>query len=92
VTNRLSIMMPLCEVWSGKPCGPFASLGIDLEEVQKGFSDRARSWAPSGSVSSSWPIRAEVILPACGCVNTIVVREKITEMEGLLILDINALL
>lgn len=34
----------------------------------------------------------EVILPACGCVNTIVVREKITEMEGVLIVDINALL
>jgi hypothetical protein len=35
---------------------------------------------------------AEVILPACACVNTIVVNEKITEMEGMLILDINTLL
>ena len=35
---------------------------------------------------------AEVILPACACVNTIVVNEKITEMEGMLVLDINALL
>ena len=33
-----------------------------------------------------------MILPACACVNTIVVNEKITEMEGMLILDINALL
>ena len=33
-----------------------------------------------------------MILPACGCVNTIVVRENITEMEGVLIIDINALL
>ena len=72
---------------------PFASLGIDLTEVQKGFSDPSvimdrfkeclKQLASSGT---------EVILPACGCVNTIVVREKTTEMEGMLILDINALL
>lgn len=72
---------------------PFASLGIDLKEVQKGFSDSGwmmglfrkclKQLAGSG---------AEVILPACACVNTIVVNEKITEMEGMLVLDINALL
>jgi Asp/Glu/hydantoin racemase len=72
---------------------PFASLGIDLTEVQQGFSNPGKMMdlfrkclkqlANSG---------AEVILPACACVNTIVVNEKITEMEGMLILDINALL
>jgi len=72
---------------------PFASLGIDLTEVQEGFSNPGKMMdlfrkclkqlANSG---------AEVILPACACVNTIVVNEKITEMEGMLILDINALL
>jgi allantoin racemase len=72
---------------------PFASLGIDLTEVQQGFSNPGKMMdlfkkclkqlAHSG---------AEVILPACACVNTIVVNEKITEMEGMLILDINALL
>jgi hypothetical protein len=35
---------------------------------------------------------AEVILPACGAVGMLVVREKITEMEGALILDVNGLL
>ncbi len=72
---------------------PFASLGVDLTAVQKAFTDPGwmmdlfrkclKQLAGSG---------AEVILPACACVNTIVVNEKITEMEGMLILDINALL
>jgi allantoin racemase len=72
---------------------PFASLGVDLTAVQKAFTDPGwmmdlfrkclKQLASSG---------AEVILPACACVNTIVVNEKITEMEGMLILDINALL
>jgi len=72
---------------------PFASLGIDLTEVQKGFENPGRMMdlfrkALKGLARSG----AEVILPACACVNTIVVNEKITEMEGMLILDINALL
>jgi allantoin racemase len=72
---------------------PFASLGIDLTEVQKGFENPGRMMdlfrkALKGLAGSG----AEVILPACACVNTIVVNEKITEMEGMLILDINALL
>ena len=72
---------------------PFASIGIDLEEVQKGFSDPKMIMDPfKKCMKKLSQAGAEVILPACGCVNTIVVREKITEMEGMLILDINALL
>jgi len=72
---------------------PFASLGMDLEQVQKGFSDPTEIMDLfKKSIKKLSASGAEVILPACGCVNTIVVREKITEMEGMLILDINALL
>jgi len=72
---------------------PFASLGIDLAQVQKGFSDPTEMMDLfRKSIKELSQAGAEVILPACGCVNTIVVREKITEMEGMLILDINALL
>ena len=72
---------------------PFGSLGIDFEQVQKGFSDPATIMDPFRKcLKKLSEAGAEVILPACGCVNTIVVREKITEMEGMLILDINALL
>jgi Asp/Glu/hydantoin racemase len=72
---------------------PFASLGIDLEQVQKGFSDPTEIMDLfKKSIKKLSRSGAEVILPACGCVNTIVMREKITEMEGMLILDINALL
>jgi len=72
---------------------PFASLGIDLTEVQKGFSDPSQIMNLFRKcLKQLGNSGAEVILPACGCVNTIVVREKITEMEGMLILDINALL
>ena len=72
---------------------PFASLGIDLTEVQKGFSDPRVIMEPfKKCLKQLAGSGTEVILPACGCVNTLVVREKITEMEGMLILDINALL
>jgi len=72
---------------------PFASLGMDLEQVQKGFSDPGTIMDPFREcLKKLSEAGAEVILPACGCVNTIVVREKITEMEGMLIPDINALL
>jgi len=73
---------------------PFASLGMDFETVfKKGLSDPSevmdnfRKCLKTLSLSG-----VEVVLPACGCVNTIVVREKITEMEGMLILDISTLL
>jgi len=72
---------------------PFASLGIDLTEVQQGFSDPGKMMDLfRKSLKQLASSGAEVILPACACVNTIVVNEKITEMEGMLILDINALL
>ena len=35
---------------------------------------------------------AEVILPACACVNAIVHQQKITEVDGALVLDCNAVL
>lgn len=72
---------------------PFASLGMDLEQVQKGFSDpREMMVLFRKSVAELAAAGVEVILPACGCVNAIVVRERIFEMEGILILDINGLL
>jgi len=72
---------------------PFLSLGMDLEQVQKGFSEPAEMMGIfKKAVKELAAAGVEVILPACGCVNTIVVREKITEMEGVLIVDINALL
>jgi len=72
---------------------PFASLGIHLDQVQKGFSDPTEIMDLfRKSVKKLSDKGVEVVLPACGCVNAIVVREKITEMEGMLILDINAVL
>jgi allantoin racemase len=72
---------------------PFASLGIDLEQVQKGFTDPQTIMAPfQRCLKELSRAGVEVILPACACVNTIVVNEKITEVEGMLVLDINALL
>ena len=72
---------------------PFASLGIDLQQVQKGFSDPTEMMGLlKKSVAELAAAGVEVILPACACVNAIVVRERIFEMEGILILDINALL
>ena len=35
---------------------------------------------------------AEVILPACACVNAIVFKQKITEVDRALVLDCNAVL
>ncbi len=72
---------------------PFASLGIDLTQVQKGFTDPKTIMAPfQKCLKKLSEAGVEVILPACACVNTIVVNEKLTEVEGMLILDINALL
>jgi allantoin racemase len=66
---------------------------MDLEQVQKGFSDpREMMDLFRKSVKELAAAGVEVILPACACVNAIVVRERIFEMEGTLILDINALL
>jgi allantoin racemase len=72
---------------------PFGDMGIDLTQVQRAFDDpaamtetflkEARRLAAQG---------AEVILAACACVNSIVRKEKIYEVDGALVLDCNAVL
>lgn len=72
---------------------PFGSLGIDFNEVQNAFTSpgqmtetfvkEARRLAAQG---------AEVILAACATVNAVIRREKITEVDGALIMDCNAVL
>ncbi len=69
---------------------PFASLGTDLQNVFNNpgqlkdlFRQLVRSLVSAG---------AEVILPACGALGMLTVNERITEMEGALILDVNGLL
>ena len=72
---------------------PFASLGIDFNQVQTAFTnpvemrntfiDEARRLAAQG---------AEVILAACATVNAIIRREEIFEVDGALIMDCNAVL
>ena len=72
---------------------PFGDLGIDFTEVQKAFVDpgqmterfikETRRLAAQG---------AEVVLAACATVNAIIRREKITEVDGTLVLDCNAVL
>jgi Asp/Glu/hydantoin racemase len=72
---------------------PFGDLGIDFTEVQKAFTSpgqmtdnflkESRRLASEG---------AEVILAACATVNAIIRRENITEVDGALIMDCNAVL
>ncbi|MDP2242277.1 MAG: aspartate/glutamate racemase family protein [Burkholderiales bacterium] len=72
---------------------PFGNLGIDFNEVQNAFTSpgqmtetfvkEARRLAAQG---------AEVILAACATVNAVIRREKITEVDGALIMDCNAVL
>jgi len=71
----------------------FGSLGIDLSEVQKGFTDPA-AMTETFMVEARRLVGlgAEVILPACACVNSIVYKQKITEVDGALVLDCNAVL
>ena len=72
---------------------PFGSLGMDHERMIKGFSDpkelmdRFRE-----SVRKVSAAGAEVIIPADGSVNTMINRERITELDGVLILNITVLL
>ncbi len=69
---------------------PFASLGTDLRQV---FSDPIKlKEAFRKCVKELAAAGAEVILPACGALGMLTVNEKITEMEGVLILDVNGLL
>ncbi len=77
----------------GQRLVPFESLGIDLAEVQKGFAQPDLIRGPFvEACRRAIEKGAEVILPACACVNAIAYREGITEIEGALVLDINALL
>jgi Asp/Glu/hydantoin racemase len=72
---------------------PFGDLGIDFNEVQKGFTrpeemrerflSEARRLAAQG---------AEVILAACATVNAIIQKEKIREVDGATVVDCNAVL
>ena len=72
---------------------PFGNLGIDFTQVQGAFTDpkamtdnflkESRRLAAEG---------AEVILAACATVNAIIRRENITEVDGALIMDCNAVL
>ena len=72
---------------------PFGNLGIDFTQVQGAFTDpkemtenflkESRRLAAQG---------AEVILAACATVNAIIRRENITEVDGALIMDCNAVL
>lgn len=72
---------------------PFGNLGIDFTQVQSAFTNpkemtenflnESRRLAAEG---------AEVILAACATVNAIIRRENITEVDGALIMDCNAVL
>jgi len=72
---------------------PFGNLGIDFNEVQNAFANpqqmtetfirEARRLGEQG---------AEVILAACATVNAVIHREKIRDVDGILILDSNAVL
>lgn len=72
---------------------PFGSLKIDLTEVQKGFTDPAALTETFlAEAKRLAALGAEVILPACACVNAMVFKQKITEVDGALVLDCNAVL
>lgn len=72
---------------------PFGSLGMDLAQVQQGFTDPAAiTEAFLGEAKRLAALGAEVILPACACVNSIVHKQKIGEVDGALVLDCNAVL
>lgn len=72
---------------------PFGDLGIDFTEVQKGFSSpgamRERFLAEARRLAGHG---AEVILAACATVNAIIRQERISEVDGALVLDCNATL
>jgi Asp/Glu/hydantoin racemase len=71
----------------------FGDLGIDFNEVQKGFSSpgemRERFIAEARRLAAQG---AEVILAACATVNAIIRKENIKEVDGALVLDCNAAL
>jgi allantoin racemase len=72
---------------------PFGDLGIDFTEVQKGFSDpRQMTERFISECRRLGEQGAEVILAACATVNAIIRREKIKEVDGILVMDCNAVL
>jgi Asp/Glu/hydantoin racemase len=72
---------------------PFGDLGIDFNDVQKGFSKpaemRERFIVEAKRLAAQG---AEVILAACATVNAIIRKENINEVDGALVLDCNATL
>ena len=72
---------------------PFGDLGIDFNEVQKGFTDPGQMTERFIKECKRLGEQgAEVILAACATVNAIIRREKINEVDGVLIMDCNAVL
>jgi allantoin racemase len=72
---------------------PFGDLGIDFREVQKGFTEPGAMTERFVKECKRLGAQgAEVILAACATVNAIIRREKINEVDGILILDCNAVL
>lgn len=72
---------------------PFGNLGMDFNEVQNGFRNpgqmRDRFLAEARRLAAQG---AEVILAACATVNAIIRSEMITEVDGALVMDCNAVL
>nr|ACF98056.1 putative hydantoin racemase [uncultured bacterium 888] len=72
---------------------PFGNLGIDFNEVQDGFArPQEMTAAFAREVRRLASQGAEVVLAACATVNAIIHREKMREIDGVLILDSNAML
>ena len=62
---------------------PFASLNLHLDQVQDGFSDPTEMMDLfRKSVKKLAEAGAEVILPACGCVNAIVAERESPKWKG----------
>lgn len=71
----------------------FGNLGIDFSQVQEGFEHpQEMTTAFVREVRRLGQQGAEVILAACATVNAIIHRENIREVDGILILDSNAML
>ncbi len=72
---------------------PFGDLGIDFNQVQTAFAkpEQMRETFVK-EVRRLGAQGAEVVLAACATVNAIIRREKITEVDGVLVLDCNAVL
>lgn len=72
---------------------PFGDLGIDFNQVQTAFTSPGQMTEQFIKESKRLAAEgAEVILAACATVNAIIRREKITEVDGALIMDCNAVL